>query len=1056
MRPVRLEMTAFGSYAQKTAVDFDRLTHGLYLITGDTGAGKTTIFDAIMFALYGVASGRDRKAEMMHCDFVDKSVDTVVTLTFRQGGETYQVERSIHFSKVRGSSGQFGEGKMNALLWEPGKDPIEGATKVKNRCTELLGLNDEQFRKIVMLAQGEFKEFLKANGEKKKEILGKLFDDFPYVRFRELLEGAYTKLTKERKKYNEQIQQVMSSYFQMPEGLDSTQQDQYRPEAPGLSRRLEELVEQDEQRLQEIEDEQNKCREWEGALQTKKGTAELQNALLDQLEQKRGELAGLNQQSEAKSRLKQEVDTAETVLRQVRPKQEALERAVNVLQTTQDEIQGLTQTLSEQENVVQAAQAAVDGDIVLVKEIETLNLNIQGLQQALPNYQELAQKQEAKQAEEQKKEKAERQKTEFEQQNAQTEQALANIDTERNALDGIDAKTVRLNVAYTQAKENAGTLAAIQKRVGNVLQSERDLEQARKKLSELARSAGEANLRHSDLYQRFLAGQAGRLAADLQQELAEQGRARCPVCHSEFHTGQEHAFAERSEQTPTEAEVDRAKKAWDEQEEARRNQELKTNNLTYSVREDQKRILQDIKPFLPDVQTWEVLTAEGYLSGALDRLRNIEAIQKKDWEQALREQERNEHLKAEQDRKKKLWERLQNDISAVTEELNQHKSAISGLDGAIQQLKAHLNHPDQAAARAEISQMEAERDEKQKQIDRHNEALKTAAAKRDTINGNLTGKQDSLPRLEQEVEAAKRALRDALTQNGFAAWADAEQALRPIGGGDCERWLKEQRTVLETYRSDCENTRKRVEELQKQTEGVGYTDLDELELQLDEAKSASEAALAAYSKLNTLTSNHRRTWEEVAKASRALAGSERVWKRLDKLSRLAGGVNGEGGVINFDRYVMGTVFREVLEMANRRLDIMSGGKYELVHQINARRQYEKAGLDVEVLDQVTGKQRSSDSLSGGESFLVSLALALGLSDVVQFHASGKQMDALFIDEGFGSLDNNTLDMALSVLNQLTQGNCLVGIISHVNRLEENIPQKIRVKNDKQGSSLTFE
>ena len=149
MKPILLEMTAFGSYAEKTEVDFGRLTQGLYLITGDTGAGKTTIFDAIMFALYGTASGSDRTPEMMHCDFADKSTDTAVRFTFRQGGRDYTAERTIHYRKKRGAENQFGDGLLDATLWEPEKDPLTGSTKVTERCTQLLGLNAEQFKKIV-------------------------------------------------------------------------------------------------------------------------------------------------------------------------------------------------------------------------------------------------------------------------------------------------------------------------------------------------------------------------------------------------------------------------------------------------------------------------------------------------------------------------------------------------------------------------------------------------------------------------------------------------------------------------------------------------------------------------------------------------------------------------------------------------------------------------------------------------------------------------------------------------------------------------------------------
>ncbi|MCR5825038.1 MAG: SMC family ATPase, partial [Oscillospiraceae bacterium] len=167
----------------------------------------------------------------------------------------------------------------------------------------------------------------------------------------------------------------------------------------------------------------------------------------------------------------------------------------------------------------------------------------------------------------------------------------------------------------------------------------------------------------------------------------------------------------------------------------------------------------------------------------------------------------------------------------------------------------------------------------------------------------------------------------------------------------------------------------------------------------------------------------------------------------------AKGANSEGGKLNFSTFVMGAIFREVLEMANRRLNIMTGGRFELIHSLTVQRKNTKAGLEIEVLDVATGKQRPSASISGGEGFMVSLALALGLSDVVQNHAGGQRLDTLFIDEGFGTLDDGKLDNVISVLQQLTEGNRLVGIISHVDKLEESIPQKFRVYTDKHGSTV---
>ena len=200
--------------------------------------------------------------------------------------------------------------------------------------------------------------------------------------------------------------------------------------------------------------------------------------------------------------------------------------------------------------------------------------------------------------------------------------------------------------------------------------------------------------------------------------------------------------------------------------------------------------------------------------------------------------------------------------------------------------------------------------------------------------------------------------------------------------------------------------------------------------------------------------NHQLTLRKVREAKKELARTEAAWQRIEKLADLAtGGHNAQGGKLSFERYVMGYVFREILDMANRHLDIMSGGRYELQHEVSARKQNQTAGLEIYVLDQTTGKTRDSVSLSGGESFLTSLALALGLSDVVQNRAGGYQLDALFIDEGFGSLDGDVLDKALTVLNGLTEGHRMVGIISHVDKLEESISQKIIVRHTNQGSIL---
>ena len=280
--------------------------------------------------------------------------------------------------------------------------------------------------------------------------------------------------------------------------------------------------------------------------------------------------------------------------------------------------------------------------------------------------------------------------------------------------------------------------------------------------------------------------------------------------------------------------------------------------------------------------------------------------------------------------------------------------------------------------------------------------------------------------------------------------------LEPLRGQDAEAWLRSERAALSEHEMGKSSARQTIETRQAQTRGKEPVDLEALEEERSALTLRHTELTDACTGQDALVRHHRSVLEKASELRQSLSDSDRAWKRLDLLANLAGGASSESGKLSFDRYVMGTMFREILEMANRRMELMSGGRYELVHRVGADRRNAKAGLEIEVLDNDTGLQRPSGSLSGGESFFTSLALALGLSDVVQNHAGGRQMDALFIDEGFGSLSDDVLDRALDVLNQLTEGDRLVGIISHVDRLDESIPQKIRVRHGEKGSSLTLE
>jgi exonuclease SbcC len=701
----------------------------------------------------------------------------------------------------------------------------------------------------------------------------------------------------------------------------------------------------------------------------------------------------------------------------------------------------------------------VDGDAEKQESLEALRTEWQNIKNILPQYDALAENQAALQAEQAKTKAADEQQAEAQTKLDAARAELEAIAAEQKTLAGIDAEAVAQENRCKEAQKNADALADIQSRVAARQRDAAALQTREAELEALSREALAAEEQHHKLYQRFLGGQAGLLAQQLEQSLNEQGHALCPVCGSAFHAGQPHTFATLPEGTPTQAVVDAAKAGYETKESERKTLQSKVDGLRATLHEKQEGILRDAKALLPDCEGWAQLAADAYLEEKRAVFAQaLEAADKK--MQALRAgQKRNAQLTQMQQQKAEEEKRLAERIDALNEQAAAARLAAENLRATILQQQKQLPYATKEEARAAQAELGVRGKALKDQIEANATALKDAENALASTVGALKNAEERLPALRREREQAAQELDAALRQAGFASLEEVHAALACTGGTDSaswQAWLDTQNKKLMDFGSDCQHTAQRIEELTEQTAGFAYTDLDALDEQRAAAQAAYAAADEACKQLERLLDNHREVQRRVQTAQVELEKTDAAWQRLDDLADLAVGVNGEGGRLSFDRYVMGTVFQQILEMANRRLNIMSGGKYELNHLLNSERRNAVAGLDIEVLDMNTGKPRPSASLSGGESFLASLSLALGLSDVVQSRAGGRKLDALFIDEGFGSLDDSTLDTAMEVLGQLTEGNRLVGVISHVAKLEESIPQKIRVKNGKNGSSLALE
>lgn len=1063
MKPIRLEMTAFGSYARLTVVDFQKLEHCLYLITGDTGAGKTTIFDGIMFALYGEASGKGEKKfrtfEMMHCDYVDKSVDTVIRLDFEHMGQSFTVERKLHFSKKRTGEEEYGKATPQAMLWEPGRDVLKKAEAVKARITELLGMNAEQFRKIVMLAQGEFRKFLDADSEEKNQILGELFDNSAYVRFQEIFDRARKKLMQRRREEGEEkIKSVMEAFL-LPEDITEEEYEIYTAGHSGLEEALIRLAEKDKKEQERLEEQSKKCREEGNKLRETLGKAEEQNRKLEELTGKRESFEELQKKRPDMERLTNLVDKTERAFHRVIPKQDQFEKAEKAYQDTREKIENLSARLQELEKVKKEKKELLEAcERENAPVIERLGAAIAEIEADLPKYDDLETKAGALQKEKTEEEQARTKRKEAEEKKEETEKTLITLKEEIGKLDGIETTVERLRTVLDDATKNLNKLTAkggIREQAEEIRGQEEELREKQILLQKLLAETEDLNSVYQATYHTFLEGQAGLLARELEQNLQEKQEAVCPVCRTVFHHTDTHCFAELVEGTPEQKDVDAARVVWEAKDKEREESSQEITERKSTIRGLKESVIRQLRELAPDCPEWDGLDRTSYLEELIKACKDRGKQAREEYEKAEKQREKLKDLREKLEETEEERKTCEAKIRECTASEQSRGEKRIGLEAALGELKKNLKYPDRESAQAQKESLLAEKSGRTEEIRKAQEVYDGIKAQHDAASGERRNCMDSLADFERKRDEAEENLRTEIETQGFQRMEEVHTLLQQAGETETEveGWLRSKEAEIRKFENEMENLGSRIKELEKETKDQEKVDLEQLNGKIAERDRAYEEIQARLDSGKEQYKNHRSTADAVRDANQILRDTENTWKRLNSLADLAVGTNAEGGKLSFDRHVMGYVFREVLAMANRRLDIMSGGRYELIHERNAGRNNAKAGLEITVLDMTTGKRRSVSSLSGGESFFVSLALALGLSDVVQNHAGGKRLDALFIDEGFGTLDNDVLEQALTVLNQLTEGQRLVGIISHVEKLKESIPQQIQVKNSEKGSFL---
>ena len=1091
MRPLKLTLSAFGPYAGTTVVDLEKLgTQGLYLITGDTGAGKTTIFDAITYALYGEPSGESRDPSMFRSKYARPDTPTEVELVFSYSGSTYTVRRNPEYQRPARRGGGTTVQKAEAELRLPDGSLVTKAREVNSRIAAIIGLDRNQFSQIAMIAQGDFRKLLEADTRTRQEIFREIFKTRYYMVFQERVKGEAGKLQKACETARASVQQYIG-------GVLCREDD---PLAPRLEKakagelpfqETEELIEtligrdrEADDRCQEAMEELDRALKETAALlgraeeldKTRRSleqTRAQRQALLPRLEEARGALAAEQGRQPQREALAKELAALEAEL----PRYQELTGKQAALDALEERISGLKE---RQEQLVRARQGQADRLSEWKKEAEGLS-QAEAEQARLSGEQSMAQSRRAaldalaRDMAEWKNYGAQLQESQARREalSRQWEQLAGEVSRQSSALqasretwsatEGLEAEGEKLSHSRSQAQERAQALDALEGLLERCRASRASLERAQAAYRTAQEQAEEAEAVYTRKNRAFLDEQAGILAQSL-----EEGKP-CPVCGALHHPAPARASAE----APTEAELNQAKAAAEAARRAAGEKSLAAGGEKTALEAREEQMLRQMAPYV----------AEPSIADAADQLSACKAETAAVLARIHREQQ---DLEARQTHREELGRSIRSQeeelaaLNARQEQLRADMTgaevAQSGLQGQREQLEGKLRR--QLAEQLEGCTLEAaplripaELEAARAALDelgrRQKEAAARAARKKE-LDEKIPSAEQEEKKLEQAhadcrealagAESRKRELAGQLAElRGGLRWADdaaargRQSALKEEIAG-LDKALEAAQTACGAREKELAGLDTAIRGLTELLEGGETIDVPAQQARSQALNEARNTRAAERRTIHTrLTTNQTALGNIRGKAADLKALEARyTWVRA--LSDTANGALQGKGKVALETYIQMTFFDRILRRANVRFLVMSGGQYELKRRREAEDNRSQSGLELDVVDHYNGSERSVKSLSGGESFKASLSLALGLSDEIQSAAGGIRLDTMFVDEGFGSLDEESLQQAIRALTGLTEGNRLVGIISHVAELKEKIDKQIVVTKDRTGGS----
>ncbi len=1052
MKPIKLVMSAFGPYASRAEVDFEVFgDKGIFLVTGDTGAGKTTIFDAITFALFNKTSGMDREVNTVRSDFADVKDETFVEFTFSHMGREYKIVRHPAYtvSKVKGTGEITKTSKAAKADFIRFPDtPISGTRQVNEAVEELLRINYDQFKQISMIAQGEFRKVLNADPKTRGEILQKIFLTNGYEKMGFIMENRSKAAHGELANIFRSIDQ----YFETVEcggdnSLNTELKELKQASASGKSqyfvekkiKLIENILEQDTLEEKEYTEEVDKQSKYIEIKSKEHVLINSVNSLFDKYDTACKERELLNNEKESIDQIMDQVIVGKKALYDVKPvydnyiaaKKQFADSEINKSQCQAETEEKEKAYISAQEALKSSESRKTEAEekrekAVLLKQDEPLYLKHDELVENSTKIETAINT------------------TKKRMSNKETvlhekEELLSKHELRKRELEDSEQKYVAKKFECDQLEKKKNSLDEYINKIYPTLKKEKQTVLALQEKYIKARDRYDLiNREYVEKEKLFEASRAGIIALKLVAGMP------CPVCGSTEHP----MPATLTEDNVTEEDIQSLKESLDAALEVKNSTNLKAaekvaayneaeNNFCVGVSKILNQEIGDAFDALVEKAKQEYLLTVKILSDELVDLERLDR-DKKEYRQL---DKIISECKAEKDAVSKEIEQLNQDIQIKEKEFASLKGQIDGMK-SLQYKNLEAAQKARRTIEAEVKSIFDDIDAKQKKLEFSKE--QRSISKTNLENAFVHNEKAKTLFEEKSVEYTSK-----LGETGFA---DEKMFLKAILSKD---ELVNKELKLQDYEQRIAANKAMLEMAQKDIEGKERIDETEIKKELSDAK---RRLIQLQDALNSC--HHRKINNETAlnKITKQFEKGKDKLEEVNILSSLADMLRGKTAGSNrtsLETYVQIAGFDGIIHAANKRLQPMSGGQYQLYRHEDLESK-KNVALNLDILDNYTGKKRPVSTLSGGESFLASLSLALGLSDRVSANAGGIKIDTLFIDEGFGTLDEKSLNDALGMLYDLSDSNKLIGIISHREELKEVLPKKLVIKKTNKGSQISVD